>query len=95
LGPPALPAELRDVTLLDALVKANGKGPVAGLAEFDAAFLRGLAPPANDPGFWREQAARYDRAQKKLEDKAQKALAADLAKGARDTERELSQKAKP
>jgi hypothetical protein len=93
LGPPTLPGELRDVTLLDALAKP--KGPVAGLAEFDAAFLRGLAPPANDPAFWREQGARYDRAQKKLEDKAQKALALDLAKAARETERELSQKAKP
>jgi hypothetical protein len=93
LGPPTLPPELRDVAALDALAKA--KGPSAGLAEFDAAYLRGLAPPANDPVFWKDQAARYERALKKLEDKAAKAAASELARAARDTERELSQRAKP
>lgn len=93
MGPPTLPMELRDVSTLDALAQA--KGPMAGLAEFDAAYLRGLAPPANDPGFWKEQATRYDRAHKKLEDAAAKAFASDLFKAARDTERELSQKPKP
>lgn len=93
LGPPTLPAELRDVSSLDALAKS--KGPLAGLAEFDAAYVRGLAPPSNDAAFWREQATRYDRAQKKLEDQAARALALDLSKAARDTEKELSQKAKP
>jgi hypothetical protein len=93
LGPPTLPAELRDVSALDSLAKA--KGPLAGLAEFDAAYLRGLAPPANDPVFWKDQALRYERAQKKLEDRTAKAAALELSKAARDTEKELSQRAKP
>jgi hypothetical protein len=94
LGPPTLPSELRDVTSIDALAKAKGQGSVAGLAEFDAAYLRGLAPPANDPAFWKEQTARYQRAQKQLDAKAAK-LAADLAKAAADTEKELRKQPKP
>lgn len=86
LGPPALPAELRDTTSLDALAKQ--KGQVAGLAEFDAAYVRAMAPPANDPAFWKDEAQRYQRAQKKLGEKDAK-LAADLAKAAADTERAL------
>jgi hypothetical protein len=94
LGPPTLPAALRETQELDALARA--RGPLAGLAEFDAAYVRSLAPPANDPVFWKEQAARFERAQKKLpvNDKAAKSAAADLAKAARDTEKELSQKPK-
>ena len=94
LGPPTLPPALRETQQLDALAKAQG--PMAGRAEFDAAYLRSLAPPANDPVFWREQATRFDRAQKKLpvEDKTAKSAAADLSKAARDTEKELSQKPK-
>ncbi len=95
LGPPTLPPELRDTTALDALAKAKGQGPVAGLAEFDAAYLRGLAPPANDPAFWKEQRARFERAQKALVDKPSQANAADLAKAAADTEKELRKPAKP
>ena len=67
---------------------------MAGLAEFDAAYLRGLAPPANDPAFWKEQTERYRRAQKQLDEKAAK-VAADLAKAAADTEKELRKQAKP
>jgi hypothetical protein len=69
---------------------------MAGLAEFDAAYLRSLAPPANDPAFWKEQATRFERAQKKLplDDKSARSAAGDLSKAARDTERELSQKPK-
>ncbi len=94
LGSTTLPPELRDTGALDALAAA--KGPVAGLAEFDAAYVRALAPPANDPAFWKEQATRYQRAQKKLEQPAAKAKALDLAKAAQDTERELrKQQAKP
>jgi hypothetical protein len=94
LGPPTLPAALRETQELDALARA--RGPLAGLAEFDAAYVRSLAPPANDPVFWKEQSARFERAQKKLpvDDKAAKSAAADLAKAARDTEKELSQKPK-
>jgi hypothetical protein len=86
LGPPTLPAELRDTSGLDALAKQ--KGPTAGLAEFDAAYVRSLTPPANDPAFWKDQAQRYQRAQKKLGEKDAK-LAADLAKAAADTEKAL------
>jgi hypothetical protein len=93
LGPPTLPAELREVTELDALAKQ--KGPVAGLAEFDAAYLRGLSPPANDPAFWKEQAARYQRAQKVLVDASAKQKAAELAKAALDTEKALRKQPKP
>jgi hypothetical protein len=94
LGPPTLPPALRETRQLDALAKA--KGPLAGLAEFDAAYLRSLAPPANDPVFWREQAVRFERAQKKLpaEEKSAQSAAADLSRAARDTEKELSQKPK-
>jgi hypothetical protein len=93
LGAPTLPAELRDVSALDALAKA--KSPVAGFAELDAAYLRGLAPPANDPTFWKEQTARYRRAEKKLDAKPDKAKAGELAKAAADTEQELRKQAKP
>jgi hypothetical protein len=86
LGPPVLPPELRDTTPLEPLAKA--KGPTAGLAEFDAAYLRGLAPPADEPAFWKEQAARFARAQKLLEPQAAK-VAGDLAKAASETEKEL------
>jgi hypothetical protein len=92
LGPPTLPPELRDTAGVDALAKL--KGPVAGLAEFDAAYLRDLAPPANDPTFWKEQAARYQRAQKKLDAPSAK-LAADFAKAAAATEIELRKQPKP
>lgn len=86
LGPPTLPAELRETTSLDALAKQ--KSPTAGLAEFDAAYVRALAPPANDPAFWKDEAQRYQRAQKKLGEKDAK-LAAELGKAAVDTEKAL------
>jgi len=92
LGLPLLPPELRDTAGVDALAKQ--KGPAAGLAEFDSALLRGLAPPANDPTFWKDQAARYLRAQKKLDAPSAK-RAADLAKAAADTESELRKQPKP
>ena len=92
LGPPTLPAELRDTAAVDALAKL--KGPAAGLAEFDAAYLRGLAPPANDPAFWKDQAARYQRAQQKLDAPSAK-IAADLRKAAVDTETALRKQPKP
>jgi hypothetical protein len=92
LGPPTLSAELRDTSALDAL--AGRKTPDAGRAEFDAAYVRGLAPPANDPAFWKEQAARYQRAQKKLESREAKAAAGELAKAAQDTEKALREQAK-
>jgi hypothetical protein len=95
LGPPTLPPELRDTAALDALAKQKSSPADAGLADFDAAYLRGLAPPANDPAFWKEQAARYQRARKALSDKAAQQKAADLSKAALDTEKELRKQAKP
>jgi hypothetical protein len=96
LGPPTLPPELRSVDALDALAKSKGSAAgVAGFAEFDAAYLRGLAPPANDPTFWKEQRTRFERAQKALVDKAAKQKAGELAKAAADTEKELRQQTKP
>ena len=92
LGSTTLPAELRDVTAVDALAKQ--KSPAAGMAEFDAAYLRGLSPPANDPAFWKEQTLRYQRAQKQLNDKDAK-IAAELAKAAADTDKELRKQSKP
>ena len=95
LGPTTLPPELRETAALDALAKQ--KGPVAGMAEFDAAYVRGLAPPANDPAFWKEQRGRYERAQKHLpaDDRAGKAAAQEQAKAAADTEAELRKHSKP
>jgi hypothetical protein len=95
LGPTTLPPELRDTKALDALTLTKDKGPVAGLAEFDAAYLRGLAPPANDPEFWKEQRARFERARKALVDKTAQGRAAELAKAAADTEKELRKQPKP
>ena len=93
LGPTTLPPELREVSAVDALAKQ--KSPAAGMAEFDAAYLRSLAPPANDPAFWKDQKARFERAAKKLEDAAAKATATDLAKAAAATETELRKNPKP
>jgi hypothetical protein len=59
------------------------------MAELDAAYIRSLAPPANDPAFWKEQATRYRRAEKKLAPPQAKAKAGELARAAADTEREL------
>jgi len=53
-----------------------------------------LAPPANDPAFWKDQAARYQRAQKKL-DAPNAKVAAGLGKAALDTEKELHSQPKP
>lgn len=93
LGASTLPEQLRDVQKLDALAKS--KGPSAGFAEFDAAYLRSLAPPANDPVFWKEQAARYRQAQKKLDGESSKLTAGKFASAATDTEKELRKQAKP
>jgi hypothetical protein len=93
LGPTTLPGELRDVAAIDALAKQ--KSPTAGMADFDAAYLRGLAPPSNDPAFWKDQKARFERAAKKLDDKAVKATALELAKAAAATEAELRKQPKP
>lgn len=95
LGPTTLPPELRDTKALDALALSREKGPMAGLAEFDAAYLRGLAPPANDPEFWKEQRTRFERARKALVDKAAQGRASELAKAAADTEKELRKQPKP
>lgn len=91
LGPPTLPPELGQTSGVDALAKQ--KGPVAGLAEFDAAYLRQLAPPADDPAFWRDEAQRYARARTKLPPKEAK-LAREFESAAADTEKALRQAGK-
>jgi hypothetical protein len=58
------PQPLGDLTLLDAL--AEGPGPQAGLALFDAAYLRELSPVEGSPEFWKEVARRYERAAGRL-----------------------------
>jgi hypothetical protein len=91
LGPLTLPPDLRQTSGVDALAKQ--KGPVAGLAEFDAAYLRQLAPPADDPAFWRDEAQRYARARSKLP-AAEAKLAREFESAATDTERALRQAAR-
>jgi hypothetical protein len=93
LGPPTLPPELRDTAGIDALT--NQKGPMAGMAEFDAAYVRSLAPPAGDPAFWKEQRRRYERARQQLVDKVAKAAAQALAQAAAATETELKKNPAP
>jgi hypothetical protein len=87
MGPTQLPAELRNVEALSRL--AERKGALAGHAEFNAAYVRGLAPPADDPEFWLEQAERFERAAKKLSDGQAKTRSLELARAARATEKEL------
>lgn len=61
------PAPLGELTLLDAL--GAGSGRTAGMAAFDAAYLRELAPKEGSPQFWREVAQGYTTAANKLSGK--------------------------
>jgi hypothetical protein len=71
--------DLRHTEALDALV-AEG-GPLAGLAAYDAAHLRALAPPegADAAPYLKDVAARFRKAESLLSDPAQKKLAAQRA----------------
>jgi len=88
LSGPRLPGPLGSLELLEALAKQNG--PLAGMAEFDAAYLRSLTPPENDPEFWKDLAARYTRSEKKLKRTEHRALARELAEAARATAKALA-----
>ncbi|HYO97204.1 MAG TPA: hypothetical protein VER33_21990 [Polyangiaceae bacterium] len=83
---------------------AQRPGPFRGEAEFDAAFIRWLSPPQNDPAFWEDLAARFTRARKALgtppgseSDRKQhaQARAGELAESARETAKVLRQQSKP
>lgn len=87
LKSPRLPAPLGDLAALDAVAQANG--PYAGHAEFDAAYLRSLTPPENDPAYWGDVGERFARAEKKLKTPAERALARELGDAARETARVL------
>jgi hypothetical protein len=87
LSGPRLPAPLGNLEPLEALARQNG--PLSGLAEFDAAYLRSLTPTENDPAFWTDLAARYARSEKKLKRSEQRALAHELSEAARATAKAL------
>jgi hypothetical protein len=77
--------DLRETQALDLLV-AEG-GPLAGMAAFDAAHLRALAPieGAGAGAYLKDVAARFRKAESLLTDPAQKKLAAQRATDAEAT----------
>lgn len=83
LNGPRLNGPLGSLDGLNAL--AQKKHRYAGEAEFDAASISALTPPEGDAKFWRELAARYERAEKGLRDKEARARAHELADAARKT----------
>ncbi len=86
LGGPRYPEGLDDVAALDRLT--TEKTALAGYAAFDAAHLASLVPPLSDPRAaadnWRKIAARFELAARRLPDAAEKKLAQERAKGARE-----------
>jgi hypothetical protein len=71
------------VGALDALASAEPAGPFAGMAAFDAAYVRQLAAPQGaDAAYFREVAERYRKAAKLLADPAKRASAEERAKAA-------------
>lgn len=85
---PLLPAGVGNVKALDEL--ANARGPLAGFAAFDAAYILELVPQKGDAEYWRDVAARYDRAAKLLADDAAKARARNRAATARETAKAIA-----
>lgn len=86
---PRLPDSLGNLALLDGL--AEEKGPLSGLAAFDAAYIRELSPPAGSPSFWRDLARRYLAAAERLSgDPRQEAMSRSRA--ASDTANALAKK---
>lgn len=80
----ASPEGIGDVRELDALTRAQG--PLAGTAAYDAALILELVPPrSSDAKYFKDIAARYDRAALLLRDPAYKKLARERAKSARAT----------
>jgi hypothetical protein len=81
---------------LDELAAQRGN-PSAPLAGFDAAYLRSLVPPQNDPVFWDDLGKRYDAAERALHDPSQRKMAHEASRAAKDTAKalRLSRAAKP
>jgi hypothetical protein len=92
-GRPILPAGAGQVSELDHLAAEKGN-PSAPLAAFDAAYVRGLAPPQSDPQFWDEQGKRFDAAERALHDAEPKKRAREASRAAKDTARALRTAAK-
>ena len=86
---PQMPMGSLEVAELDRLASEKNN-PSAPLAAFDAAYLLSLAPPQNDPQFWGALAKRYESAAQALKDPAQKRLARDSSKAAKDTEKAIT-----
>jgi hypothetical protein len=83
LGGP-MPQGIGNVSELDSLGRTRGE--IAGMAAYDAAFIRELVPPAQkNPGFFRDLAVRYGRAATLLTAPAQQKLARDRAQAASAT----------
>jgi hypothetical protein len=77
---------------LEALDKiAEGKGPWAGAAAFDSAYLRELVAPEGDAAFWQDLEARYALAARGLSGTERKEAQA-RATAARDTARALAKR---
>jgi hypothetical protein len=94
LGGPALPAGTGQVAELDRLASETSN-PSAPLAAFDAAYLRSLVPPPNDPKFWADLSKRFDAAGRGLRDPEQKKRAQAASAAAKDTEKALRSAEKP
>jgi hypothetical protein len=88
LGGPVLPAGTGQVAELDRLASEKNN-PSAPLAAFDAAYLRSLVPPPNDPKFWDDLGKRFAAAERGLRDPDQKKRAHDASAAAKDTEKAL------
>ena len=80
--------ELGDSSQLEALAKS--KGPLAAMATYDAAVITELGSAGNPSAdFFRDLAARYERAAASLRDPGQKKLARERAAAAAETARKL------
>jgi hypothetical protein len=83
LGAPKPSAPFGSFAKLDAL---SGKpGVFQAEASFDAAYLRLLTPPQNDPKFWQELTRRFAQAEKNLKEPGARALARELRESSRKT----------
>ncbi len=81
------PIPVTSLAALDTL--AQGQGPWAPAAAFDAAYILELWPPPGDPSFWQGLARRYTQAEARLSDAGDKARAKELANAARATAKSL------
>ena len=80
--------EQGDSTQLESLAK--GKGQIAAMATYDAAVIKELGSAGNtNADFFRDLAARYERAAASLKDAGQKRLARERAAAAAETAKKL------